>query len=85
MRRRRGEGLLLGPREKDELFCVSLHFLWRYDETEVIEEEELKLELVKLSLWKAADLRISRIGVKYIAEEFTGDGDTGNDKPVHVI
>lgn len=77
--------MLLGPREKDELFCVSLHFLWRYDEAEVIEEEELKLELVKLCLWKAANLCISRVGVKYVAKEFTGDGDTGNDKPVYVI
>lgn len=31
------------------------------------------------------DLCISRVGVKYVAKEFTGDGDTGNDKPVYVI
>lgn len=55
----------MGPREKDELFCVSLHFLWRYDKAEVIEKEELKLELVKLSLWKAADLTSANVSAQF--------------------
>lgn len=72
-------------RKEDELFCISLHLLGRYDEPEVIEKQKLEFELVELCLRETSDLRIPGISVKYIAEEFTGDCDSSNDKSMNVI
>lgn len=72
-------------RKEDKLFCISLHLLRRYDESEVVEKQELEFELVELCLRETSDLRIPRISVEYIAEKFTGDCDASNDKSMDVI
>lgn len=75
----------MGMGEKNKLFCILLHLFWGYDKTEVVEEEKLEFELVKLCLRKTPNLGISGIGVKYVAKEFTGDGDPCDNKPMHVV
>jgi hypothetical protein len=47
-------GLVRG--EGDELLGVTLHLVRVYGEAEVVQKKELKLELVELSLRKAANL-----------------------------
>lgn len=56
-------------REEDELFGVVLHLVVGDHEAEVVEQEELKLELVELGLGETADLmdediKLERIGRK---------------------
>lgn len=67
------------------MFCISLHLLRRYDEPEVVEKQKLEFELIELCLGETSDLRIPRISVKYIAEEFTCDCDASNNKSMDVI
>jgi hypothetical protein len=43
----RGVGRRRSFREKDELFCVFLHVGTGYEEFEIVQEEELKFELVE--------------------------------------
>lgn len=71
--------------EKDKLFRIFLHFFRRYNETEVIKEKKLEFELVEFCLRETPNLGISGISVKYVAEEFTGDGDPRDNKSMHVI
>lgn len=72
-------------RKEDKLLGISLHLVRRYDEPEVVEKQKLEFKLIELCLGETSDLRIPRISVKYIAEEFTGDCDASNDKSMHVI
>lgn len=71
--------------EKDKLLCILLHLFRGYNQTEVVEEEKLEFELVELCLRETPNLGISGIGVEYVAEEFTGDGDPCDNQPMHVI
>ena len=87
--------------ELDQHGAICLEFLYRNGETEVVEDEELKLEVVELDQGEASDLRlfntctdskhgraylgISGVRVEDVREEFARTGDACNDQTMNVV
>jgi len=55
---------------------IHLHLFRGDHESEVVEEEEMQLELIKFVLREATDLGVARICVKHVREKLGRDGYT---------
>lgn len=86
--------------EFDQHSSVGLHLLKRHSQAEVVEQQELQFQMIKLHQWEPTNLThvrhdskfcvqsaylcVSRVGVEYVREEFTCASDTCDYESVDV-